>query len=74
MFGLETAANATGLPAFTIHTRRGGFAGYVTSNKDGRWDVWFNANCTKGSKRKFPSVDAAILYIRDRRIKKGWGV
>jgi hypothetical protein len=33
-----------------------------------------DARATKGSTRKFATVQAAVEYIRARRIKKGWGV
>lgn len=38
------------------------------------WKVYFNSNATRGSQIKFATAEAAIAFIRDRRIKKGWSV
>jgi hypothetical protein len=70
MFALESA----GTNAFDIRTRRGAYCGLIVQAKGGDWKVFFNMEATKGSQRRFPSADAAVKFIRDRRISKGWGV
>ena len=60
--------------SFDVRTRNGAFAGVVAPRKDGTYSVYFNSNATRGSVRKFPSVNDALAYIIDRRTKKGWGV
>jgi hypothetical protein len=70
MFSLTEA----GINAFDLHTRRGAFCGVIAQNKAGDWRVFFNMTATKGSQRRFESPEAAVAFIRDRRIKKGWGV
>lgn len=70
MFSLDHA----GINAFDVTTRRGAFCGIIAQSKQGDWRVFFNMTATKGSARKFPSPEAAISFIRDRRVKKGWGV
>lgn len=69
MFSLTEA----GIKSFDVHTRRGAFAGVIAWNqKRDDYAVYFNSNCTRGSKRRFESVQDAVSFIRDRRIKKGW--
>lgn len=70
MFSLTSA----GINCFDLHTRRGAFCGVIAQTKNGDWRVFFNTTGTKGSQRRFPSAEAAVSFIRDRRIKKGWGV
>lgn len=33
-----------------------------------------DSNATRGSQRKFASVETALAYIVERRVKKGWGI
>lgn len=70
MFSLESAGNN----AFDVRTRKGGYCGIIAQSKQGDWRVFFNMTATKGSARRFPSPQAAIAFIYDRRVKKGWGV
>jgi hypothetical protein len=70
MFALSHA----GINCFDITTRRGAFCGIVAQTNKGDWKVFFNMTATKGSQRRFPSIEAAIQFVYDRRIKKGWGV
>jgi len=71
MFSLEWA----GIKSFDVKTRTGAYAGLIAlSNSGDFWRVYFDSNCTKGSQRKFSSVEDAISYIEARRIKKGWKI
>lgn len=64
-----------GINSFDVETRRGAFAGTIVWNqKRDDYSVYFNSNCTRGSKRRFTSVDDAVKFIYDRRVKKCWGV
>lgn len=70
MFSLTSA----GINCFDLHTRRGGYCGIIAQTNRGSWRVFFNSNATVGSKRLFATAEAAIKFIHDRRVKKGWGV
>lgn len=70
MFALTSA----GINAFDVHTRRGAFCGVIVQHKAGYWRVFFNMTATRGSRCRFETAEAAIKYIRDRRICKGWGI
>ena len=70
MFSLTSA----GINCFDIHTRRGAFCGVIAQSNKGDWRVFFNMTATKGSQRRFASPEAAVQFIYDRRVKKGWGV
>lgn len=70
MFALSHA----GINAFDITTRRGAFCGIVAQTTKGDWKVFFNMTATKGSQRRFPSIEDAVKFVYDRRVKKGWGV
>lgn len=52
----------------------GQFAGIVSERYGKSVRVWFNGSATRGSQRKFASVDEAVKFIHDRRVKKGWTV
>lgn len=61
--------------SFDATTRTGAFAGIIAENyKTGVVRVYFNSTATKGSARKFRSIQEAAGYIIERRIKKGWRV
>jgi hypothetical protein len=70
MFSLTSA----GINCFDLHTRRGGYAGLIAQTAKGDWKVFFNMTGTKGSQRRFPSPQAAVEFIYNRRVSKGWGV
>lgn len=69
MFSLTSA----GIDCFDLHTRKGSYAGLISLTKRGDWRVFFNMTATKGSNRRFATAEAAVKFIYDRRIKKGWG-
>ena len=50
------------------------FVGIVSERYGKFVKVWFNASATRGSSRKFASVDEAVKFIHDRRVKRGWTV
>jgi hypothetical protein len=70
MFSLTDA----GINAFDLHNSRKSYCGTIAQSKKGDWRVFFNMTATKGSQRRFPTIQDAVAFIRDRRIKKGWGV
>lgn len=64
-----------GIKSYDVHTARGAFAGVIAWNqKRDDYGVYFNSTCTRGSKRRFESVEDAVEFIRQRRIKKGWSI
>lgn len=69
MFSLDYAGPA----AFDVRTKRGAYCGVIAQSPKGDWRVYFNSNATKGSQRRFPTPEAAIAFIYERRVKKGWG-
>lgn len=69
MFSLDHA----GINAFDVTTKRGAFCGIIAQSPKGDWRVFFNTTATKGSQRRFPSPEAAVAFIYDRRVKRGWG-
>lgn len=69
MLAMETA----GRQCWDLYTRRGAYAGLIA------WEgtharVYFNSTATRGSRRRFESVQAALEYVVARRQKKGWGI
>jgi hypothetical protein len=74
MFSLVHAGQTKTAQAFDVFTRRGAFAGIVVENYGRHTEVYFNMAATKGSKRKFSGVQDALAFIKQRRVKKGWGV
>jgi len=61
--------------AFDVRTRGGAFAGIISERySTGIVQVYFNSSCTKGSQRKFRSVNEAAEFMVARRIKKGYAV
>lgn len=75
MLQLEYAGHTQAGQSFDVRTQRGAFAGIISESfKTGTARVFFNMTATRGSARKFPSAAAALAYIYDRRVKKGWAV
>jgi len=70
MFSLDAASTTV----FDLRARNGAYAGLVTLHANGFWKVYFNSDATRGSARKFPTLNDALAYIADRRVKKGWVV
>lgn len=56
--------------SYDLRTRSGTYAGLVCPRKDGTYRVYFNSTATRGSARKFPSLDAALAFVVARRIQK----
>jgi len=66
---------SAGIKSFDVWTAGNGFAGVIAwQPKSDTYKVYFNSTCSRGSKRRFGSVDEAIEFIRERRVKKGWRV
>lgn len=75
MLQLDYAGATKDGRSFDARTRGGAFAGIIAENyKSGTVRVYFNSNATKGSSRKFRTIQEAAGYIIDRRVRRGWGV
>jgi hypothetical protein len=71
MFSLDYA----GPNSFEVRTRRNGFAGLIAHQPvKGDFKVYFNDTATRGSARRFATVEDAVQFIHARRVKKGWGI
>lgn len=71
IYQLDIAGNVGRRLSFEVRTSSGAFAGIIADQKDGTVRVYFNSNATRGSKRKFPSRQAALGFIHARREKRG---
>ena len=73
-YSLDLAGHIKGVgQSFEVRTQGGAFAGIVSERfKTGACKVWFNSTATRGSARKFSSVQEAVNFIHARRVKKGW--
>lgn len=60
-----------GIDAFDVTAKSGAYRGLVVRKPAG-WVVYFDSNATRGSARKFPTINAALDFMADRRAKKGW--
>jgi hypothetical protein len=66
---------SAGINSFDVATKAGRFAGVIAWNERGDfYRVYFDSNATRGSKRKFTSVQDAVAFIRERRIRKGFSI
>ena len=70
MYQLEAA----GIEAFDITTKSGAYAGIVVQRKDGTHALYWDSNCSRGSSRKFATRMAALDFMHQRRVAKGWRV
>lgn len=73
-YALDLAGHVKGVgQSFEVRTKGGAFAGIVSERfKSGTCKVWFNTTATRGSARKFASVQDAVNFIHARRVSKGW--
>ena len=74
MLELVNAGGTKEGQAFDVFTRHGNYAGIITEKYGKHCSVYFDSNCSRGSARKFPSVQDAAEFIIARRVKKGWRV
>ena len=76
MFSIENSGFIKNVgQSFEVSTRSGAFAGIISESfKTGAVKVWFNTTATKGSARKFASINEALSFIYSRRVSKGWRV
>ena len=59
--------------SWDVRTKSGVFAAVISERfKSGLVKVYFNSNATKGSTRKFYSIQEALEFIHQRRINKGY--
>lgn len=58
--------------AYDVRTKSNAYAGIISwKGENGFAKVYFNSNATRGSTRKFPSIEAALEFIHARREKRG---
>ena len=74
MLELVQAGGTKAGQSFDTFTRQGLYAGIVVETYGKGCKVYFDSNCSKGSARTFPTIDAAAGFIVGRRIAKGWRV
>ena len=79
--GDETMARATiysldlaGIDAFDVFTPAGRWCGLVLRKPDGSWRHRYTVTGSKGSARKFPTVESALDNLHARRVKRGLAV
>lgn len=73
-YQIESAGYVHGCgQSWDVFTKTGAFAGVISERfKSGVVKVYFNSTATKGSARKFYSVQDALEFIHQRRLKKGF--
>ena len=72
IYQLEIAGSVGQNISYDVRTKNMAYCGIVAWKGDkGFAKVYFNSNATKGSARKFPSIDAALDFIHTRRERKG---
>lgn len=59
--------NDASIQAWDVFTSKGRFAGLIVTKKDGTLRHYYNSNGTKGSTRKFKSINEALDNVRRRR-------
>ncbi len=67
MYSLTSA----GIECFDIWSRKGAYAGLIAKKKSG-YVLYWNGNATRGSKRVFATINDALEFMHQRRVKKGW--
>lgn len=60
-----------GIEAFDVTAKSGAYRGLIVRKPKGHWMVYFDSNATRGSARKFPTIQAALEFMVERRAKKG---
>lgn len=72
IYSLDIAGAVKSDISFDVHSRNGAFAGIIAwKGTKGFAKVYFNTTATRGSARKFPSIEAALDFIHARRISRG---
>ena len=66
IYSLEEA----GIECYDVRTAAGQYCGYVVRKADGTWRHRYNSSGSKGSVRKFPSIEAALESMHARRMKR----
>lgn len=65
------ALHSAGIECFDIWSKKGAYAGVVAKKRNG-YVLYWNGNCTRGSKRLFSTINDALEFMHQRRVKKGW--
>lgn len=63
IFSLTSA----GIECWDVTTKDGRFAGLIVTRKDGTFRHYYNTDGTKGSARKFASINEALDNVSKRR-------
>jgi len=63
--------DGAGIEAFDVTAKSGAYRGLVVKKPQGHWAVYFDSNATRGSARKFPTIQSALAFMAERRAKKG---
>lgn len=66
MYGIDWA----GENCWDVFSKRGAYAGLICGHQDGTFRHYYNASATKGSKKKFPSFNAAMENLHKHRVRK----
>ena len=56
-----------GIRCWDVFTKQGRFAGLIVTKKDGTFRHYYDMNGTKGSARKFKTIEEALDNVRNRR-------
>ena len=59
--------NNAGIECWDVFTKTGRFAGLIVTKKDGTLRHYYNSECTKGSSRKFSTINDALDNISKRQ-------
>lgn len=65
IFSLENA----GIKCWDVFTNRGRYAGLIVTKSDGTLRHYYDSNASKGSAKKFSSIEEALDNVRARRAK-----
>lgn len=58
-----------GIKAWDVFTKTGRYAGLIVTKKDGTLRHYYDSNGSKGSSRKFKSIEEALDNVRARRAR-----
>lgn len=61
---------AAGIECWDVFTKTQRYAGLIVRKKDGSFRHYYNSNGTKGSAKKFKSVNEALENLHNRRLKR----
>ncbi len=59
-----------GIGAYDIFSKSGRFCGVMARDSKG-YKLYWNSSCSRGSKRRFQTQEAALDFLHNRRVSKG---